>query len=84
MQVSFFVLVGLIVWGTSYTGSMLEFADDCPSITKSALRRFQSFVTVCDFSALASCYAELNGRLRPTADIDFLYGPGRCYQPLHL
>ena len=28
-----------------------------------------SFVTVCDFSALVTCYAELNDRLRPEADI---------------
>lgn len=34
--------------------------------------RIRSFVTVCDFSALATCYAELNARLRPEADISNL------------
>jgi hypothetical protein len=28
-----------------------------------------AFATVRDFSALAACYAELNGRFRPEADI---------------
>lgn len=27
-----------------------------------------SVATVCDFSALAICYAELNGPVRPTAE----------------
>ena len=31
--------------------------------------RIRFFVTVCDFSAVATCYAELNGRLRPEADL---------------
>lgn len=35
---------------------------------RSASGRHLSFVTVCDFSRLASCYAELNGRLRPEAE----------------
>lgn len=34
-----------------------------------ALGRFRSFVTVCDFSALATCYAELRDRDRPKADV---------------
>jgi hypothetical protein len=36
----------------------------------SALDRIRSFVTVCDFSALATCYAELTGRVRPGADLE--------------
>lgn len=30
--------------------------------------RFRPFVTVCEFSSLATCYANLNGRDRPEAD----------------
>jgi hypothetical protein len=30
--------------------------------------RLLSVVTVCDFSTLATCYAEPNGRVRPKAD----------------
>ena len=32
--------------------------------------RIRSFVTVCGFSVVATCYAELNGRVRPEADIE--------------
>jgi len=31
--------------------------------------RFLPFVTVCDFSVLATCYAEFNDRDRPRAGI---------------
>lgn len=31
--------------------------------------RMQSFVTVCDFLLLATCYAEIDGRLRPRGDL---------------
>jgi hypothetical protein len=43
----------------------------------------QSFVTVREFSALASCYAELNGRLRPKAEVRH-YGNSRIFQIPHL
>jgi hypothetical protein len=32
--------------------------------------RFPPVVTVCEFSSLATCYAESNGRVRLRADID--------------
>ena len=34
---------------------------------KAAMGRIRSFVTVRDFSLVATCYAELNGRVRPLA-----------------
>ncbi len=37
--------------------------------------RFLPFVKIKDFLALASCYAELNGRVRPKADVNPLQPP---------
>ena len=39
---------------------------------RSASGRLLTFMTVRDFSALATCYAELNGRDRPKADLGTL------------
>lgn len=44
-------------------------------VRASALGRIQSFVKVCDFSVLETCYAELNDRLRPKAAIQAVDQP---------
>jgi hypothetical protein len=41
----------------------------CDPGSRSAVCRVRSFVTVCDFSVLGTCYAELNERLQPVADV---------------
>lgn len=45
---------------------------------KSALGRIRSFVTVNDFSSLATCYAELSGRVRPKAVVNVTFVLDNC------